>query len=172
MVQTLSARTPVKRDEDVLPTFKLWAPRCAILRAVYERPLQVKWFLGLQILATALAAVLVVTVRSDIGWEIGLLRLVSLLFAYLAVRCFFIWMVWKGKNWARLTMLAWSLYTYIQYFVQIRLSATPIEIEVSLKALIMVVAVLQATSIALLFTRSANAWFRAPRAKQSLPFPP
>lgn len=147
------------------------SPACAILRAVYERPRQVKWFLSLQIPATALGAVLVVAVRNDIGWEIGLLRLVSILFAYLVVRGFFIWKVWKGKNWARLTMLAWLLYTYIQYFAQLRSGTTPIQIETGLKALVIVVAVLQATSLALLFTRPANEWFGPLRAKQSLLFP-
>jgi phosphatidylserine synthase len=141
---------------------------CAILPAVYERPRQVKWFVGLQILAAALGAVLVVAVRNDIGWEVGLLHLVFVLFAYVAVRVFFVWKIWKGKNWARLTMFAWFLYTYIQYFAQFRSGATPIRIEPSLKALIVVVAVLQATSLALLFTRSGNEWFRPPRAKQSL----
>jgi phosphatidylserine synthase len=138
---------------------------------VYERPRQVKWFIGLQILAAALGAVLVVAVRNDIGWEVGLLHLVFVLCAYVAVKGFFIWKIWKGKNWARLTMFAWFLYTYIQYFAQLRSGATPIQIEPRLKALIIVVAVLQATSFALLFTRPANDWFRPPRAKQSLLFP-
>ena len=138
---------------------------------MYERPRQVKWFLSLQVAATALGAVLVVAVRNDTGWEIGLLRLVPLLFAYLAVRGFFIWKIWKGKNWARLAILAWFLYTYIQYFAQLRSGATPIQVETSLRALILVVAVLQATSLALLFTRPANEWFRPPRAKQGVLIP-
>jgi hypothetical protein len=135
---------------------------------VYERPRQVTWFIGFQILGAAVGALLVVAVRNDVGWEVGLLHLVFLLFAYVTVKGFFIWKVWSRKNWARLTMLAWFLCTFIYYFAQRISGATPIQIEASLRALIIGVAVLQATSIALLFTRPANEWFRPPRAKQSL----
>ena len=144
---------------------------CAILHAMDERPRQVKWFLGLQILATGLSVFLVVAVRNDIGWEVGLLHLVSFMLVYVAIRGFLIWKVWKGKNWARLTLLAWFLSTYIQYFIQLKFGATPIQIEPGLKTLIIVVAVLQAISLALLFTHPANEWFRPPRAKQALLFP-
>jgi hypothetical protein len=141
----------------------------AILRVVYERPRQITWFVSLQILATAVGAVLVVAVRNDIpGWDVGLRHLIFLLVAYVAARAFFIWKIWNGKNWARLTMLAWFSYTYIQYFVQLWSGATPIEIEPRLKALIIVVGVLQATSFVLLFMRPANEWFRSPQSKQGL----
>ena len=120
----------------------------------------------------ALGAVLVVLVRTDVpGWDVGLRHLIFLLFAYVAARAFFIWKIWKGKNWARLTILAWFLYTYIQYLAQLWSGATPINIEPRLKALIIVVAVLQATSLALLFMRPANEWFRSPRAKQGVLLP-
>lgn len=144
---------------------------CAIFRAVYERPRQVTWFIGFQVLGAVVGAVLVIAVRNDVGREIGLLHLVFLLFAYVAVKGFFIWKVWSRKNWARLTMFAWFLCTYIRYFAQRISGAIPIQIEASLRALIMVVAVLHLTSFALLFTRPANDWFRPPRAKQSFVFP-
>jgi phosphatidylserine synthase len=144
---------------------------CVILRAVYKRPRQVEWFVGLQILAAALGGVLVVAARNDTGWEVGLLYLILVLLAYVAMKGFFTWKIWKGKNWARLTMFAWFLCTSIQYFVQLRSGATPIHVEPSLKILIIVVAVLQATSFALLFTRPANEWFRSPRTKQNQLFP-
>jgi hypothetical protein len=132
--------------------------------AVYERPRQIKWFVGLQIVAAALGAALVVTMR----WPIELSHLIFLLFAYLGVKGFFIWKIWRGKNWARMTLLAWLLCTYIQYLVQLWLGSNPIQIDSSLKALIIGVGVLQATSLALLFTPSANEWFRSPRPKPSL----
>jgi hypothetical protein len=138
---------------------------------VYERPHQIKWFIGLQIVAHALGGVLAVAARNDAGLEIGLPHLVFLLFAYVAVKGFFIWKIWGGKNWARLTMFAWVLYTYIQYLHQLWSGATPIQVELPLKALIVMVAVLQVASFALLFTRPANEWFRPPRTKQSLLFP-
>jgi uncharacterized membrane protein YfcA len=70
---------------------------------VYDRPRQIKWFIGLQILGASLGAVLVLAVRNDIGWDIGLPHLFSLLLAYVAVKGFFIWKIWDRKNWARLT---------------------------------------------------------------------
>jgi phosphatidylserine synthase len=135
--------------------------------AVYERPRQIKWFAGLQIVAAAIGAMLVVTVR----WPIELSHLIFLLFAYAAVKGFFIWKVWEGKNWARFTMLLWFLFTYIQYLAQLWYGATPIQVEPSLKALIIIVAVLQLISFPLLFSRPANEWFRSPHAKQRLPSP-
>jgi phosphatidylserine synthase len=138
---------------------------------VYERPRQVKWFIGLQIFAAALGGVLAVAVRNDIGWQIGLPHLAFVLLAYLAVKSFVVWKTWKGKNWARLIVFAWFLYTYISYFAQLRSGATPIQIGSSLKVLTFVVAVLQVTSLALLFTRPANEWFRSLRSKQGMLLP-
>ena len=138
---------------------------------MYRRPSQIKWFLGLQILAAGVGAVLVVAARNDVFWQIGLLYLVFLLVAYMIVKGFVIWMTWCAKNWARLTMLAWVLYTFVNYFVQLRSGATPIQLEPSLKAVGFVVLVLQVSSITLLFTPPANEWFRHARAKRSLVFP-
>ncbi len=138
---------------------------------MYGRPSHIRWFLSLQVLAAFLGAVVVVAARSDVELEAGLARLVSLLLAYVAVRGCFIWMAWRGKNWARFALLAWFLYTYIQYVVDLRSGATLIQLDASLKTLIAAVAVLQASSLALLFTRSANQWFRPSRAGHDLLFP-
>src|SRR6202140_5439860 len=71
---------------------------CVILRAVYKRPRQVEWFVGLQILALALGGVLVVVIPNEAGWEVGLLFLILVLLAYVAIKCFFPWKIWKGKS--------------------------------------------------------------------------
>ena len=64
-------------------------------------------------------------------------------------------------------MLAWFLYTYIQYFIHFESGATPIQIKTSLKAVTVALAVVQACSLALLFTRSSNDWFRPAPAKEN-----
>jgi hypothetical protein len=90
---------------------------------------------------------------------------------YVAVKGFFIWKIWDRKNWARLTMLAWFLHTYIQYFIQPKSGAAPIQIETGLKVVTVALEVAQACSLALLFTRSSNDWFRPAPAKENLLFP-
>jgi hypothetical protein len=139
---------------------------------VYERPRHIKWFIGLQILGAALDAVLVFVVRNAIGGEIGLPQLFFLLLVYVAVKGFFIWKIWDRKNWARLTMLAWFLYTYIQYVIHFESGASLIEINTSLKAVTLALGVVQACSLALLFTRSSNDWFRPAPAKENSLFLP
>jgi succinate-acetate transporter protein len=62
-------------------------------------------------------------------------------------------------------MLAWFLYTYIQYFIQLKSGVTPIQVETSLKAVFVALAVVQVCSLALVFTPSSNDWFRPEPAK-------
>jgi hypothetical protein len=53
-------------------------------------------------------------------------------------------------------MLAWFLYTYIQYFIHFESGATPIQIKTSLKAVTVALAVVQACSLALFIAGPAE----------------
>jgi len=106
--------------------------------------------------------------RNDFGVQVEFLHLCFLLFLHLAVRGFLVWKIWTGKNWARLTMIGWFLYSYIHYFTQLASGATPIQVALSLKVVSIVLAILQAFSLALLFTGPAKEWFRLDRTKESL----
>jgi len=142
-----------------------------MLRAVYERPRQIKWFVGLQILGAAMGIVLVAALSKDLGLEIGRYHSLFLLFFYLATKGFLVWKIWTGRNRARLTMLAWFLYTYIRYFIPRGFGVTQIPVAPIIKIGSIGLAILQVSSLALLFVPRANEWFRPAPAKESLLFP-
>jgi hypothetical protein len=104
---------------------------CVILRPrqVSGPPRQIKWFVGLQAVSLAFPWWHWSWCGTHLGRE-GLLHFitvrirVSVLLVILAIQAFLIWKVWMGKNWARLTLLAWFLLGCIESLVQ-HLSAYP-----------------------------------------------
>jgi hypothetical protein len=75
-------------------------------------------------------ALLVAALSKDLDLEIGRHHSLFLLFFYLAIKGFFVWKVWTGRNWARLTMLAWFFYTNIRYFIPPGFGVTQIPVGI------------------------------------------
>lgn len=90
---------------------------CVILRPrpVCGPPRQIKWFVGLQAVSLAFPWWHWSWCGTHLGRE-GLLHFItvriraSVLLVILAIQAFLIWKVWMGKNWARLTLLAWFFF--------------------------------------------------------------
>ena len=142
-----------------------------MLRRVYAPPRQVKWFVGLQLLGLVFAAVAVVMVWNDLGRRPGLFHLVSVFVVFLAIGGSLTWKVWMGKNWARLTMLAWFLLSCTLSFIKHPTDLPPIQVPAGLKAIGILLTILQAFSFVTLFINPANEWFRPAPAKESPLFP-
>jgi len=144
---------------------------CVMLPGVYAPPRQVKWFVGLQLVGLVFAVVAVLTVWNDLGRKPELFHLVSILLIFLSIEGLLIWKVWMGKNWARLTMLAWFLLSWVGSYFQHSPAPTPIHVRAGLMAIGITLSILQAFSFVTLFINPANEWFRPAPAKESLLFP-
>lgn len=142
-----------------------------MLGAVLGPPRTVKWFVGYQLACLALTVVLLPIVASDLGLLPSLLHLWFVLLGFLAIQIFLIWKVWEGKNWARLTILAWTLLPTLEPFTHGIPAPEAVHVLANIKFLGMVLGILDALSFVVLFTNSANEWFRSTPAKQSLLFP-
>jgi hypothetical protein len=144
---------------------------CAMLCAVFRPPRQIRWFVGLQAVSLAFGVLVVFMVWKGLGEKVALFHLISVIAVYLAIQIFFIWKVWIGKNWARLTMLTSFLWSCIQALVWRVPLPSGVHLSRSMKAIGILLTILQACSFVPLFINPANEWFRRAPHKESLPSP-
>jgi hypothetical protein len=71
-----------------------------------------------------------------------------------------------GKNWARLMLLAWFLLGCIESLVRTS-RPIPVQVPASIKIVGIVLTTLRAFSFVILFTHSANDWFRRTSTERS-----
>lgn len=134
-------------------------------------PRQVKWFVGLQFLGLALSVVVSVIARNALGGRPELSHFIIVLSAFLAIEIFLIRKVWIGKNWARLTMLAWFLLGSISLFFYKAPAPVPNPFPASLTAIGLVLAILQGLSFVTLFIKPADNWFQRGSTKGAISAP-
>jgi hypothetical protein len=109
------------------------------------------------------AAVGTLVAWNDLGRKPGLFHAISILLVFLAIEVFLIWKVWVGKNWARLTLLAFFVLDCIQIFVWHTPPPVPLHVPASMEIVGIVLTILQAISFVTLFTNPAREWFRGPQ---------
>ena len=142
-----------------------------MLCVVFGPPRQIWWFVGLQAFVLAFDVLVVFIVWKDLGEKVALFHLISAIAVFVAIQIFFIWKVWIGKNWARLTMLTSFIWSCIQALVWRVPLPRGVHFSASIKAIAILVTILQACSFVPLFINPANEWFRGKRHKQSQPSP-
>ena len=129
------------------------------------RPPQISWFIGLQCAGLALAAL---KLRIDWGHLKSLASVDKLIFtncSTIAILAFLIWKVSAGRNWARITLLVFFLIGVLPFAFILRREFVR---SVGLASISIVQMAVQASSLVVVFTSSANVWFRS-QARQPVP---
>jgi len=133
---------------------------------VQAKPRQIEWFVGLQCLGFALSAPKIALNWKHLTAQGSVGSLVVTLFLTIAIIVFLIWKITQRKNWARITLLVFFLMGLVPFAFNVR---SELSRSVSLAAVSIVQAALQASSLAVVFTNPANMWFRSVRPDRQGP---
>lgn len=120
------------------------------------KPRHIAWFVGLQCLSLAIAPV-----KLALDWS----RMVSQgptssILVFLCTTVILVLLIWKTtkrKNWARISLLVFFLMGALPFAL---IFESELARSTAVAVLSVLQAILQASSIAILFTGPANQWFR------------
>lgn len=119
-------------------------------------PRQIRWFVGLQCLSLFIAPVRLYFASAYTRAEIAADSIFVLLFTT-ALLALLIWKTAEGNNWARIALLVLFLIGVVPSALALR---TDLALSAGLAVLSIAQISLQGCSLIILFSGSANQWFR------------